>query len=130
MTGPNLLGFGQALAVCEPSCFTQIPIYNFGLGVVRSGSWILQDPLPGYSATEAYLPSEKVAIAAVVTYQPRPSTRRATTRPPTPATPSSSRSGPSWRRRIRPRRSPAPSRLALVTPADAESPERPGGGRG
>ncbi|MEZ0284929.1 MAG: serine hydrolase domain-containing protein [Thermoleophilia bacterium] len=71
MTGPNLLGFGQALPVCEPSCFTQIPIYNYGLGVVRSGSWILQDPLyQGYSATEAYLPSEKVAIAAVVTYQP------------------------------------------------------------
>jgi hypothetical protein len=71
MTGPNLLGFGQQLPVCEPSCFTQIPIYNYGLGVARSGSWILQDPLSqGYSATEAYLPSEKVAIATVVTYQP------------------------------------------------------------
>ncbi len=71
MTGPNLLGFGQKLPVCEPSCFTQINVYDYGLGVVRSGSWILQDPLvSGYSATEAYLPSEKIAIATVVTYQP------------------------------------------------------------
>jgi CubicO group peptidase (beta-lactamase class C family) len=71
MTAPNLLGFGRKEPVCEPSCFTQIPIYNFGLGVVRSGSWLLQNPqLGGYSATEAYLPSEKVAIAVAVTYLP------------------------------------------------------------
>ena len=28
MTAPNLLGFGHKEAVCAPSCFTQIPIYN------------------------------------------------------------------------------------------------------
>jgi CubicO group peptidase (beta-lactamase class C family) len=72
MTAPNLLGFGRKEPACEPSCFTQIPIYNFGLGVVRSGSWILQNPqLSGFSATEAYLPSEKVAIAVAVTYLPQ-----------------------------------------------------------
>jgi hypothetical protein len=37
-------------------------------GVVRSGSWLLQNPLlDGYSATEAYLPSKKIAIAVTFT---------------------------------------------------------------
>jgi len=71
MTGPNLLGFGHAEPSCAPSCFTQVEGYNFGLGVVRSGSWILQNPqLSGFSATEAYLPGEDVAIAVAVTYLP------------------------------------------------------------
>jgi CubicO group peptidase (beta-lactamase class C family) len=71
MTDPNLLGFGHAQANCAPSCFTQIPAYNYGLGVVRAGSWILQNPLvSGYSATEAYLPAQKIAIAVVTTFEP------------------------------------------------------------
>src|SRR6266404_6236862 len=71
MTGPNLLGFGKKQDNCAPSCFTQINVYNYGLGIVRSGSWILQNPLVGgYSATEAYLPSKKIAIAVAVTYAP------------------------------------------------------------
>jgi hypothetical protein len=45
--------------------------YNYGLGVVRSGSWILQNPLlGGYSATEAYLPSQKISIAVATTFKP------------------------------------------------------------
>ena len=69
MTDPNLLGFGHRQSNCAPSCFKQIPAYNFGLGVVRSGSWILQNPLvSGYSATEAYLPSQKIAIAVATTF--------------------------------------------------------------
>ena len=69
MTDPNLLGFGHTQSNCAPSCFKQIPAYNFGLGVVRSGSWILQNPLvSGYSATEAYLPSQKIAIAVATTF--------------------------------------------------------------
>jgi CubicO group peptidase (beta-lactamase class C family) len=71
MTDPNLLGFGQAQANCAPSCFKQTNLYNFGLGVVRSGSWLLQDPLlSGEGSTEAYLPAQKIAIAAVVTFLP------------------------------------------------------------
>ncbi len=71
MTDPNLLGFGHRQANCAPSCFKQIPAYNFGLGVVRAGSWILQNPLvSGYSATEAYLPSQKIAIAVAATFEP------------------------------------------------------------
>jgi CubicO group peptidase (beta-lactamase class C family) len=71
MTGPNLLGFGHVQDTCKPSCFTQIPAYNYGLGVVRSGSWLLQNPLlSGQGAIEAYLPSQQIAIAAVVTFTP------------------------------------------------------------
>ncbi|MBV8463340.1 MAG: beta-lactamase family protein [Acidimicrobiales bacterium] len=71
MTAPNLLGFGHKDPACGSSCFTQIPAYNFGLGVVRQGSWLTQDPeLGGYSATEAYLPSQKIAIATATTYAP------------------------------------------------------------
>ena len=66
-TGPNLLGFGSALPGC--SCAQQVNGYNYGLGIVRSGSWLLQNPLfSGYAATEAYLPSKKIAIAVAVTF--------------------------------------------------------------
>jgi hypothetical protein len=45
--------------------------YTYGLGVVITGNWLLQDPLfSGESAVEAYLPSQKVAIAVAVTYDP------------------------------------------------------------
>jgi CubicO group peptidase (beta-lactamase class C family) len=71
MTDSKLIGFGEPLPVCEPSCFTQVEGYNYGLGVVRSGDWMLQNPLlSGYSATEAYLPSEQVAISVANTFEP------------------------------------------------------------
>jgi CubicO group peptidase (beta-lactamase class C family) len=71
MTGSNLLGFGHKQRNCAPSCFRQIPAYNFGLGVVKAGSWILQDPLlSGWSSAEAYLPSRKIAIAVAATFEP------------------------------------------------------------
>src|SRR3954453_8123036 len=71
MTDPNLLGFGHPDPICAPSCFTQIDAYNFGLGVVRAGPWIFQDPeLSGFSATEAYLPTEKISVSVAVTYLP------------------------------------------------------------
>src|SRR5438552_205545 len=71
MTGPHLLGFGKKQDNCAPSCFTQINAYNYGLGIVRSGSWLLQNPLvDGYGAVEAYLPSKKIAIAVAVTFAP------------------------------------------------------------
>src|SRR5437667_1903953 len=71
MTGPQLLGFGKKQDNCAPSCGTQTNVYNYGLGIVRSGSWLLQNPmLGGYSATEAYLASKKIAIAVFVTYAP------------------------------------------------------------
>ena len=71
MTGQHLLGFGKKQDNCAPSCGTQTNFYNYGLGIVRSGSWLLQNPLlGGYAAVEAYLPSKKIAIAVEVTFMP------------------------------------------------------------
>ncbi|MBO0696458.1 MAG: beta-lactamase family protein [Verrucomicrobia bacterium] len=71
MTGPHLLGFGKKQDNCAPSCFTQVNGYNYGIGVVRSGSWLLQNPLlAGFGAVEAYLPSKKIAIAVAATFMP------------------------------------------------------------
>ncbi len=71
MTDASLIGFGERGPSCAPSCFPQTVRYNYGLGVVRSGDWILQNPsLSGLSATEAYLPSEKLSIAVVITFKP------------------------------------------------------------
>ena len=68
-TAPNLLGFGSKLPGC--SCGKQTNTYNYGLGVVRSGSWLLQNPLfGGYGTTEAYLPERRIAIAVAVTFAP------------------------------------------------------------
>jgi CubicO group peptidase (beta-lactamase class C family) len=71
MTGPSLVGFGNADPSCAPACRALTEELNFGLGVVRSGSWILQGPsLTGYSETMAYLPSQEIAIAVVITFLP------------------------------------------------------------
>jgi len=72
MTGPNLLGFGQRQDNCAPACFQQVEGYNYGLGIVRSGDWLLQNPLlGGYAATMAYLPRKDVAIAVATTFKQR-----------------------------------------------------------
>ena len=69
-TGPNLLGFGHTQPGC--ACIKQTNSYNYGLGIVRSGSWLLETPsLEGYAATEAYLPSKKIAIAIAITFAPK-----------------------------------------------------------
>lgn len=71
MTGPNLLNFGKPDPTCAPACRPMTPQLNFGLGVVRIGSWIVQAPsLGGYSESMAYLPSQNIAIALVITFLP------------------------------------------------------------
>ncbi len=68
MTDSKLIGFGKKEAACGESCFTQIPQYNYGLGVVRSGDWIIQNPLlSGIGVIMAYLPGEDIAIAVAAT---------------------------------------------------------------
>jgi CubicO group peptidase (beta-lactamase class C family) len=70
MTQPRLLGFGQRQDNCTPSCFQQSVGYNYGLGIVRSGDWLLQNPLlGGYAATMAYLPGKDIAIAVTTTFK-------------------------------------------------------------
>ena len=69
MTEPKLLGFGTRDPACAPECFPQTDAYNFGLGVVRTGSWIKQNPaLTGSASVEGYLRSKKIAIAVVNTF--------------------------------------------------------------
>ena len=65
---PTLLGFGSPLAGC-PSCHTLDTTYSYGLGVVISGEWLLQNPLfGGYGAVAGYLPPEKIAVAVATTF--------------------------------------------------------------
>lgn len=58
----------------QPGCVTCAPMtdgYTYGMGLVISGGWLLQNPMfAGSAAVEAYLPSHEIAIAVVVTYAP------------------------------------------------------------
>jgi len=68
MVAPKLLGFGSKLAGCQ-NCHTLNRDYIYGLGIVLSNGWLLQNPLfYGYGAVEAYLPSKRLAIAVATTY--------------------------------------------------------------
>jgi CubicO group peptidase (beta-lactamase class C family) len=65
---PDLVGFGAPLAGC-PTCRTLKASLNYGLGVVRTNSWIVQNPLfAGCGGVMAYLPSQKIAIAVATTF--------------------------------------------------------------
>jgi CubicO group peptidase (beta-lactamase class C family) len=59
----------------QPDCTTCAPMsegYTYGMGLVISGDWLLQNPMfAGYSAVEAYLPEEKIAIAVAATFSPK-----------------------------------------------------------
>jgi CubicO group peptidase (beta-lactamase class C family) len=56
----------------QPGCSTcdeQNDVYTYGLGIIISGHWLLQNPLfSGTAAVEGYLPSQKVAVAVAVTF--------------------------------------------------------------
>jgi CubicO group peptidase (beta-lactamase class C family) len=54
------------------TCIEQNDIYTYGLGIVISGHWLVQNPqLAGYAAVEGYLPSQKIAVAVANTYEPQ-----------------------------------------------------------
>jgi CubicO group peptidase (beta-lactamase class C family) len=70
MVSTVLRGKTHAQPGC-PTCFEQNEGYTYGLGIVISGDWLLQNPLfSGCAGVEAYLPAQKVAIAVAVTYAP------------------------------------------------------------
>lgn len=58
----------------QPGCTTCMELndsYTYGMGIVISGDWLLQNPLfAGEAGVMAYLPAKKIAIAIAVTYQP------------------------------------------------------------
>jgi CubicO group peptidase (beta-lactamase class C family) len=65
---PDMLGFGTPIAGCA-GCRTMNEDYNYGLGVVLHGKWILQNPLfSGYAAIGAYYPPAKLAVAVATTF--------------------------------------------------------------
>lgn len=68
MVSTSLRGRTTTLPGCN-TCFPQSLGYTYGLGIVITGNWLIQNPLfGGYSAVAAYLPSKKIAIAIAVTY--------------------------------------------------------------
>ncbi len=70
MVSTRLRGRTSAVPGC-PTCFKQSVGYTYGLGLVISGHWLLQNPLfGGYAAVEAYLPSRKLAVSVAMTYGP------------------------------------------------------------
>lgn len=58
----------------QPGCTTcaaMTDAYTYGLGIVISGGWLLQNPmLAGCGSVEAYLPGRGLAIAVAVTFAP------------------------------------------------------------
>ncbi len=63
------IGFGHTQDNCE-RCTTLTRAYGYGLGVVRNGGWILQNPLfGGYAAVESYAPAARVSIAMAATFK-------------------------------------------------------------
>lgn len=65
---PDLLGFGAPLEGCS-ACHTLDADYNYGLGIVLSGPWVLQNPLlAGYGSIAAGLPGRNLAIAVATTF--------------------------------------------------------------
>lgn len=70
MVSTALRGKTHAQPGC-PTCFEQNEGYTYGLGIISSGDWLMQNPLfSGCAAVEAYLPAQKIAIAVAVTYAP------------------------------------------------------------
>jgi CubicO group peptidase (beta-lactamase class C family) len=71
MVSTELRGKTHAQSDCPTICFEQNDGYTYGLGIVISGDWLMQNPMmAGYAALEAYLPAQKAAVAVAVTYAP------------------------------------------------------------
>ncbi len=67
---PHLVGFGHAVPKCD-ACRRLTAQFNYGLGVVLLGPWIVQiKSFSGCGGTVGYLPSRRLTIAVVTTYAP------------------------------------------------------------
>ncbi len=68
MVSTDLRGKTTTLPGC-PTCFAQNDNYSYGLGIVETGNWLMQDPLfSGEAGAFAYLPSQKAAVSVAVTF--------------------------------------------------------------
>ncbi|MEV5970072.1 serine hydrolase domain-containing protein [Streptomyces sp. NPDC051921] len=73
LLNPGTVGLGHATEKCPAKvCREQTEATHDGMGVLVLGDWISQHPLFfGYSASMAYLPAERVAIAVSTTLGPK-----------------------------------------------------------
>jgi CubicO group peptidase (beta-lactamase class C family) len=70
MVSTDLRGKTSTLPTCPQTCIPQGESYSYGLGIVETGNWLLQDPLfSGEAGAFAYLPSQKVAVSVAVTFK-------------------------------------------------------------
>ncbi|HEU5484277.1 MAG TPA: serine hydrolase domain-containing protein [Microlunatus sp.] len=71
MITKSLIGQTTYLEGCA-TCYPQQSAYTYGLGIVSTGDWLMQNSLSaGQGSAFAYLPSRKVAIAVTVTFTPQ-----------------------------------------------------------
>ncbi|MFI8103968.1 serine hydrolase domain-containing protein [Streptomyces sp. NPDC086023] len=72
LLNPGTVGLGHATEKCPATvCIAQTEKTHYGMGVLILGDWISQHPLFfGYSASMAYLPSERLSIAVSTTQGP------------------------------------------------------------
>ena len=70
MVSTELRGKTRAQPGCS-TCMEMTEAYTYGLGIVISGNWLLQNPMfGGYAAVQAYLPDRGIAIAVATTFAP------------------------------------------------------------
>lgn len=69
LLNPGTVGLGHPTTKCPATvCLANTKATHYGLGVLVLGDWIAQHPLFfGYSASMAYLPSERLSIAVSTT---------------------------------------------------------------
>jgi CubicO group peptidase (beta-lactamase class C family) len=68
-TGSDLVGMGSPASDTCPTCRVLTVESGYGLGVYTTGPWIVQSPLfAGCGATAAWLPSQRLAIGIVTTF--------------------------------------------------------------
>ena len=71
MVSTDLRGRTHPQTGCT-TCAEMTDGYTYGLGIVISGNWLMQNPMfAGYAAVQAYLPARKIAIAVAVTFAPK-----------------------------------------------------------
>ncbi|GGY46914.1 serine hydrolase domain-containing protein [Streptomyces tanashiensis] len=72
LLNPGTVGLGHATAKCPATvCIAQTEATHYGMGLLVLGDWVSQHPLFfGYSASQAYLPSERLSIAVSTTNGP------------------------------------------------------------
>ncbi|MDX3694588.1 hypothetical protein PV726_30495 [Streptomyces europaeiscabiei] len=62
---PGTVGLGRPTDTCPAEvCVPNTEATHYGMGVLALGDWVAQHPLFfGYSASQAYLPSRRLALA-------------------------------------------------------------------